>query len=85
MNKPHEMPALLSLLAPGFGQLVKKHIGKALLIIIVFILLILNIKLGWVLGDNEHLYLISGFIYFALTAFSVYDAYHSNDDWSGDK
>lgn len=80
MNETYNTPAILSLFAPGFGQLAKKHWVKSISIMIVFFLLVLNLKFRWVF-DGEHLLFVTGCIYFILTAFSVYDAYNSESDW----
>lgn len=79
--KKFEIPALLSLLAPGFGQLVKGHSAKMLFIWIVSLLLILNWRIGWIIFN--HVIDVSMGIYFVLTAWSVYDAYNADKDWKG--
>lgn len=79
--KTYGVPAILSLLMPGFGQLVKGHIGKYLVIAMAAAALLLNWMYGWLLGDSEYLSLLSLVLYYILTAVSVYDAYNAEHDF----
>jgi hypothetical protein len=79
--KKYEIPALLSLFVPGFGQMVKNHFGKMIAIFLLLILIVLNYKLELVIKRNEHFLAINILFYYILTAFSVYDAYNSNNDF----
>lgn len=64
-NKVFGVPALLSFVVPGLGQLVKGHIGKALILFV-----------GTLLGLFA--YIVPGAL---IWIFNVYDAYNSNDEW----
>lgn len=63
MSQKHGLPALLSFIIPGLGQLVKGHVGKGILIFFGFliglIILVLPGVIVWIYG--------------------IYDAYNSNE------
>lgn len=63
----HGLPAVLSLIIPGLGQLIKGHVIKGILI---FIFMAISSALMWV---------VIGFITTPiLYLWNVYDAYNSN-------
>ena len=65
INQKHGFPALLSFFLPGIGQLVKGHIGKAIVI--------------WIIGTLVTIFLFWTIIIpFGVWAWNVYDAYNSN-------
>ena len=64
-NKVFGVPALLCFVVPGLGQLVKGHIGKALVLFV-----------GTLLGMFA--YIIPGVL---IWVFNIYDAYNSDDEW----
>ncbi len=64
-KKTHGLPALLSFFLPGFGQLIKGHVIKAICI--------------WIIGGIVSFLLFWTIIVpFSIWAWNVYDAYNSN-------
>lgn len=73
------IPALLSLLVPGFGQMVKRHFGKMAATWVGALLLLLNWKYKTILDGD---YLITAVLYFGIVAWSVFDAYNAKTDFN---
>ncbi len=68
-NQKHGMPALLSFLIPGLGQLIKGEVGKGILIILGMIISVIMI------------FALIGIITTpVLWIWNIYDAYNSNKD-----
>lgn len=69
------IPALLSFLCPGMGQLVKKHIYKAISAWLIVLVLIYFAVIPQTFGV---VYYLSAFLFWNL---NVYDAYNSDSDF----
>ncbi|MCK4491101.1 MAG: hypothetical protein KAU03_00650 [Candidatus Altiarchaeales archaeon] len=67
MAQKHGVPALLSFLIPGLGQVIKGHVGKGILIFLGMIVstFLINFLVGLVTTP-------------ILWIWNVYDAYNSN-------
>ena len=66
-EQKHGLPALVSFIFPGLGQIIKGHVGKGILIIVGMIIsfLLVTVAIGLITTP-------------ILWIWNVYDAYNSN-------
>lgn len=80
----HGIPAIVSFFIPGLGQILKGHIGKAVLIWLLSIVSIVLLSIGGVLGGTNGggfmlcLAFIGAIGIPIIFIWNVYDAYNSN-------
>jgi hypothetical protein len=76
-NQKYILPAVLSLIIPGLGQIWKAHLWRSAAMIILLIILVVMDKMQLF----EAYYVPFIVLHIALRCWSAYDAWSAGEDW----